>query len=68
VWTIDDELRLTVLMGLRSWLKLCRGMRRALTEDEQEKVARLIVEEIASQNWRIERGPPATGASHLIGK
>jgi hypothetical protein len=67
VWTTADELRFTVLMGLRAGLKRCRGMRRALTEDEQEKVARIIVEEIASQNWRVERGPPETGASHLIG-
>jgi hypothetical protein len=67
MWTLDDELRLTVLMGLRSGLKLCRGMRRALTEDEQKKIARVIVEEIASQNWRVERGPPAEGASGLMG-
>jgi hypothetical protein len=51
------------LVGLRSGLKLCRGMRLTLTEDEQGKVARIIVEEIASQNCRIERGTPATGAS-----
>jgi hypothetical protein len=38
-------------------------MRLTLTEDEQGKVARIIVEEIASQNCRIERGTPATGAS-----
>jgi hypothetical protein len=42
-------------------------MRRALTEDEQTKVARIIVETLESQNWRIERGPPATGASELMG-
>jgi hypothetical protein len=41
-------------------------MRRSLTEDEQTKVASIIVEEIASQNWRVERGPPATGASQLM--
>jgi hypothetical protein len=68
MWTVDDELRFTVLMGLRSGLKRCRGVRRALTEDEQEKVAGIIVEEIASHNWRVERGPPATGASGLMGE
>lgn len=61
-------MRLTVLMGLRRGLKLCRGMRRALTEDEQKKVARVIVEEIASQNWRVERDPPSEGASGLMGE
>jgi len=29
MWTVDDELRFTVLMGLRSGLKLCRRMRLA---------------------------------------
>jgi hypothetical protein len=53
-------------MGLRAGLKRCRGMRRALTEDEQSKVAGIIVEEIASQNWCVERGPPAEGASGLM--
>jgi hypothetical protein len=68
MWTTADELRLTVLMGLRGGLKLCRGMRRALTEDEQKKIARVVVDEIASQNWRVERGPPVEGASGLMGK
>jgi len=35
MWTKADDLRLSVLMGLRKGLKLCRGMRRALTEDER---------------------------------
>ncbi len=55
-------------MGLRSGLKLCRGMRRALTEDEQKKVARVIVEEIATQNWRVERGPSSEGHLGLMGE
>jgi hypothetical protein len=36
-WTTDDELHLTVLMGLRRRFKLCRRMRRALTEDKAKK-------------------------------
>jgi hypothetical protein len=68
MWTTDDELRLTVLMGLRRGLTLCRWMRRALTEDEQKKIARVIVEDLASYNWRVERGPPVEGASGLMGK
>jgi len=31
-----DELRLSVLMGLRRGLSLIRGMRRSLTEDDQQ--------------------------------
>jgi hypothetical protein len=40
MWTIDDELRLTVLIGLRHGLRLCRRMRRALTEEEQTNLHR----------------------------
>jgi hypothetical protein len=39
VWTEADELRLSAVMGLRQGLRLIRGMRRALTEDEQKKIA-----------------------------
>jgi hypothetical protein len=34
MWTRVDELRLSVLMGLRRGLKLCREVRRTLTENE----------------------------------
>jgi hypothetical protein len=56
MWTTADELRLTIVKGLRRGLKLCRGMRRSLTEDEQKKVARVIVEEIASQKLARRAG------------
>jgi hypothetical protein len=61
MWTTADDLRLTVLIGLRRGLKLCRGMRRALTEDEQHKVAAAIVEHLETHNWKIEQGPGARG-------
>jgi hypothetical protein len=61
MWGKADELRLSVLMGLRKGLSLCRGMRRSLTEDEQHKVAGAIVEHLESTNWKIERGPPREG-------
>jgi hypothetical protein len=35
MWGKADDLRLGVVMGLRKGLKLIRGMRRSLTEDEQ---------------------------------
>jgi hypothetical protein len=56
-------------MGLRKGLSLCRGMRRALTEDEQLKVAGAIVEHLERSNWRIEQGPMPFGhGPHLTGK
>jgi hypothetical protein len=43
------SLPLAVLMGLRKGLKLCRGTRRALIEDEQHnKLAGVIVEHLES--------------------
>jgi hypothetical protein len=68
-WTRADELRLSVLMGLRTGLRLVRGMRRALTEDEQHKVADAIVTHLESTNWKIECGPPIEGhGQHIIPK
>jgi hypothetical protein len=69
MWGKADELRLSVLMGLRRGLKLGRGMRRALTEDEQHKVAAAIVEHLESTNWKIEQGPVREGhGPGLMGK
>jgi hypothetical protein len=41
-------------------------MRRALTEDEQNRVAAVIVEDLQRSNWKIEQGPPSEGASGLL--
>jgi hypothetical protein len=68
MWDRAAELRFSVMMGLRRGLSLCRGMRRALTEDEQQKVAGPIVEHLESTNWRIEQGPMPEGHSGLMGK
>jgi hypothetical protein len=61
MWTTADDLRLSVLMGLRRGLKLRRGMRRALTEDEQHVVAGAVVEHLETHNWKIEQGPVREG-------
>jgi len=61
MWGKAEKLRLTVVMGLRRGLKLCRGMRRSLSEDEQHKVAGAIVEQLEQSNWKIERGPVLEG-------
>ncbi len=39
VWTIRDDLRLTIRMGLTRGLRLVRGMRRKLSEEERNRVA-----------------------------
>jgi hypothetical protein len=66
MWTRADELRLSVVMGLRAGLKLIRGMRRSLTEEEQHKIAKAIVEHLERSNWKIEQGPPAEGHGQYI--
>jgi hypothetical protein len=42
--TALEQLRFSVVMGLRKGLRLVRGMRRALTEDEQYKIGEAIVD------------------------
>jgi hypothetical protein len=61
MWSKADDLRLSVVMGLRKGLSLIRGMRRSLTEDDQRNVATAIVEHLESTNWKIERGPAREG-------
>jgi hypothetical protein len=46
MWGKADDLRLTVVMGLRKGLKLVRGMRRSLSDDDQHKPASAIVEHL----------------------
>ena len=43
MWTAAEDLCFCVKMGLRKGLARIRGMRRALTDDEQETIAREIV-------------------------
>ena len=61
MWNKADDLRLSVVMGLRKGLSLIREMRRSLTEDEQHKVASAVVEHLESTNWKVERGPMREG-------
>ena len=69
MWGKADELRLSVVMGLRKGLNLIRGMRRSLTEDEQHNVATAIVQHLEQNNWKIEQGPIREGhEQYLIAK
>jgi hypothetical protein len=36
-------------------------MRRSLSDDEQQRIAKEIVEHLALSNWKIEQGPPVAG-------
>jgi hypothetical protein len=69
MWGKADELRLSVVMGLRKGLSLIRGLRRSLTEDEQRRIAGAIVDHLEQSNWKIEQGPAREGhGPHLMSK
>jgi hypothetical protein len=61
MWSTAEDLRFCVKMGLRKGLARIRGMRRSLTDDEQDTIAKEIVEHLALSNWKIEAGPPLGG-------
>ena len=61
MWTTAQDLRFCVKMGLRKGLARIRGLRRALTDDEQDTVAKEIVEHLELSNWKIEPGEPLRG-------
>jgi hypothetical protein len=68
MWSKAESLRFSVKLGLRKGLKLIRGMRRALTDDEQDRVARVIVEDLERGNWKIEQGPEPEGHAKIMGE
>ncbi|MCE0498701.1 MAG: hypothetical protein LV481_12215 [Methylacidiphilales bacterium] len=69
MWSKAQDLRLSVVMGLRKGLSLIRGMRRSLSEEEQYKIASAIVEHLDQSNWKIEKGAPLEGhGPHLMPK
>jgi hypothetical protein len=65
MWTKTQELAFDIMMGLRKGLKLVRGMRRSMTEEEQQRVSGAIAEHLELANWKIERGPPSQGSARL---
>ena len=65
MWTKTQQLAFDIMLGLRKGLKLVRGMRRSLSEEEQRRVSSKIAEHLELANWKIERGPPSHGAGQL---
>jgi hypothetical protein len=60
-WSSRDELRLTIRMGLTRGLTLVHGMRRKLTEQERDRIADAIIDQLSLSNYRVESGPPVAG-------
>jgi hypothetical protein len=61
MWSKRETLQFTIKLGLRKGLGLIRGMRRSLTDDEQDRVAEAIVKHLELSNLKIEEGPPQPG-------
>jgi hypothetical protein len=60
-WANDEELRLSIRMGIREGFDLVRGTRGSLSEDQERVIADAVVKHFEKGNWRIERGPPSEG-------
>jgi hypothetical protein len=67
VWSKREALVFSVKLGLRRGLKLIRGMRRALGDNQQEVIAEAIVDDLERSNWKIEPGPESPGHSRITG-
>jgi hypothetical protein len=66
-WTPQDDLRLSIQMGLTKGLRLVRGLRRQLSEQERNRIAAAIAEHLELANWKIAPGPPLAGHGTGIG-
>jgi hypothetical protein len=68
MWTTRQLLQFSIRLGLRKGLKRIRGARRTFTEEEQDKIAEAIVEDLTRSNWKFEQGPSAVGGSPPFGQ
>jgi hypothetical protein len=64
VFNTADDLRFSVMMGLREGLKMIRGMRQQ-NEDQRRVVAAAIVDHLELSNRKIDLGPEKLGHSRL---
>ena len=66
-FTPEANLRLSIRMGLTKGLRLIRGMRRQLDEDDRNRVAEAIRDHLVLAGWRMQPGPSIGGHSQLSG-
>jgi hypothetical protein len=60
-WTIRDDLRLAIKMGLLKGLRRIRGLRRLLTDEEQNRIADAIADQLAMANLEVSAGKSLSG-------
>jgi hypothetical protein len=53
-------------MALRNALGLIRGTRKSMTNEQQDRVAEMMVEDLRRRNWKIEKGPMPEGHSAIM--
>jgi hypothetical protein len=61
---VYEPFRFDIMMGLRKGFKLVRGLRRQLSEEQQDRVAGAIAEHLKLCLWSITRAehrPPGPG-------
>jgi hypothetical protein len=66
MWTERKDLVFSFKMALPGALRVIRGMRKSLTDEQQDSVAEMMIEDLRRQNWKIEKGPRGEGGSHLM--
>jgi len=51
MWPEHQDLVFSFKMALRSALRVIRGMRKSLTDEQQDRVAEMMVEDLRRRNW-----------------
>jgi hypothetical protein len=66
MWTDQQDLVFWFKMALRRALSVLHGMRKSLSDEQQDRVAELMIEHLRQHNWKIDKGPPAQGGANLM--
>jgi len=64
-WPLTIDLRVCLVMGLRKGLRLVKGMRRELSEEDEFRIADEIAAHLKLSNWEVRQGEPTPGHSQL---
>jgi hypothetical protein len=60
--------RFSFKMALRRALSVLRGMSKTLTNEQQDRVAEMMIEHLRQHNWKIEKDrPEPEGHSRIMG-
>jgi hypothetical protein len=57
--TERDDLLFMVRLSLRKGMSLIRGMKRVATEEQEKRIAEIIINELEHNNWSIRLKEPS---------